>query len=328
LVALFLIVYVLANRNQAGPSKAREQAAPLFCGVSLLVLGGVLAVTALAQVRDAVGLSRNFYGVLAVRLQDMDDPRRAAYCLTHGRILHGFQLLAQVERRMPTAYYSPNSGVGVAILGSASGSSPERRHLRIGVVGLGVGTIAAYGKAGDTIRFYEINPQVIRIANDRRYFTFLSDCPAKVEVIPGDARLSMERELEQNDQQDFDVLAIDAFSGDAIPVHLLTQEAFDIYLKQLKKPSGILAVHITNAHLDLRPVVIGGAMHFGLKATWVHSAGDGRAAKDADWMLLSQDKEIVGSEAARSAIEAQIPYFRAIRPWTDDYSNLLQILKK
>lgn len=328
MVALFLIVYMLANRNQTGPSKAREQAAPLFCWATLLVLGGVLSITALAQVRNAVALSRNFYGVIAVRQQDMEDPQRAVYSLTHGRILHGFQLRAQPERRTPTAYYAPASGVGVAILRSASESALGRIHLRIGVVGLGIGTIAAYGHSGDTIRFYEINPEVIRIAGDRKYFTFLSDCPANVEVIPGDARLSMERELERNEHQNFDVLVIDAFSGDSIPIHLLTQEAFGIYLRQLKKPSGILAIHITNTYLDLRPVVFGAAKHFGLKTVWVHSVGDGRAAKDADWMLLSLDNKILGSDVTANVLGEQIPHFRVIRPWTDDYSNLFQILNR
>jgi len=169
---------------------------------------------------------------------------------------------------------------------------------------------------------------VIRIAGDRKYFTFLSDCPANVEVIPGDARLSMERELERNEHQNFDVLVIDAFSGDSIPVHLLTQEAFEIYLRQLKKPSGILAIHITNTYLDLRPVVFGAAKHFGLKTVWVHSVGDGRAAKVADWMLLSLDNKILGSDVTANVLGEQIPHFRVIRPWTDDYSNLFQILNR
>jgi len=220
------------------------------------------------------------------------------------------------------------SGAGVAILGSASEAAFAGRHLRIGVVGLGIGTIAAYGRPGDTIRFYEINPEVIRIANDHRYFTFLSDSPANVEIIPGDARLSMERELEQNEPQGFDVLVIDAFSGDAIPVHLLTQEAFEIYLRHLKKPSGILAIHVTNTYLDLRPIIVGAGRHFGLKTAWVHSPGDGRLAKEANWMLLSLDNKILGSDVTGKELGEQIPHFRPIRPWTDDYSNLLQILNK
>ncbi len=327
-VALLLMVYLLVNRNRTGSNKAREQAAPLFCAVALLVVAGILVATAMAQVRDAASVSRNFYGMLAVRPRDFNDPQRAAFSLAHGRVLHGFQLRAPAERRTPTAYYAADSGVGRAILGSAAESTVGHRQLRIGVVGLGVGTIAAYGQPGDTIRFYEINPEVVRIASDRRYFTFLSDCPAKVEVIVGDARLAMEREVERNERQNYDVLAIDAFSGDAIPVHLLTLEAFEIYLRQLRKPSGILAIHVTNSYVDLRPIVLAAANHFGLKTVSVHSSGDGRAAESADWMLLSQDSKILEFDNTGSANGEQIPRSRLIRPWTDDYSNLLQILSR
>jgi spermidine synthase len=266
--------------------------------------------------------------MLAVRPRDFNDPQRAAFSLTHGRVLHGFQLRAPAERRTPTAYYATDSGVGRAILGSASGSAARHRQLRIGVVGLGVGTIAAYGQPGDTIRFYEINPEVLRIASDSRYFTYLSDRPANVEVILGDARLAMEREVERNERQDYDVLVIDAFSGDAIPVHLLTLEAFEIYLSQLRKPSGILAIHVTNSYLDLRPIVLAAAEHFGLETASVHSSGDGRATESADWMLLSLDSKILESVTAGSATGEQNRRSHAIRPWTDDYSNLLQILSR
>jgi hypothetical protein len=292
------------------------------------VVAGVLVTTTMAQVRNATSVSRNFYGMLAVRPRDFNDPQRAAFSLTHGRVLHGFQLRAPAERRTPTAYYGTDSGVGRAILGSASESAIGRRHLHIGVVGLGVGTSAAYGQPGDAIRFYEINPEVIRIANDRRYFTFLNDCPANVEVILGDARLAMERETERKEQQDYDVLVIDAFSDDAIPVHLLTLEVFQIYLSQLRKPSGILTIHVTNSYLDLRPIVLAAAEHFGLKTASVHSSGDGPAVESADWMLLSLDNKILGFNSTGKALGEQIPHFRSIRPWTDDYSNLLQILSR
>ncbi len=189
-------------------------------------------------------------------------------------------------------------------------------------------SIAAYGKAKDHIRFYEINPAVIRMASDQRYFTFLSDSPAKIEIIPGDARLSMQRELDRNERQDFDVLVIDAFSGDAIPIHLLTQEAFAIYLRQLRRPSGILAIHITNAYLDLRPVVVGAAEHFGYKAVLVNSSGDGRLSQDAQWMLVSQNSFAPASQLNTSELSKEGSDLRGNHLWTDGYSNLLQILKR
>jgi spermidine synthase len=216
----------------------------------------------------------------------------------------------------------------MAIRRAASEALRTQGNLRIGVVGLGVGTIAAYGKPGDTLRFYEIDPDVIRIASDQRYFTFLSDSPARIEVIPGDGRLSLERELEQNEQHDFDVLVVDAFSGDAIPVHLLTLEAFEIYLRRLKESSGILAIHITNSYLDLRPVVFSAARSLGIRAVFVRSDGDRRTTFGSDWILLSAGDNLSGIDAAaRGAGEDATPV-RTIHPWTDDYSNLIQIVNR
>ena len=325
-IVLFLIVFVLSNRKQSASNKAREQAAPVICGASLLVLAGILGLTAFEQSQTAVAVSRNFYGVLAVRQQHPDEPEWAAESLVHGRILHGYQFHEEMKRREPTSYYGRNSGGGLVIAGSAARTASENRGARIGVVGLGIGTLAAYGKTGDTIRFYEINPDVVRIASDAKYFTFLSDCRARVEVISGDARLSMERELERNEAQDFDVLVVDAFSGDAIPVHLLTQEAFEIYVRELRKPSGILAIHISNTYLDLKPVIVPAAKHAGLQVAWVHSNGAGRVTKVADWMLLSQAGDFPGVQSAPSGSVTRNPEVPAIRPWTDEYSNLLQIL--
>jgi spermidine synthase len=191
-------------------------------------------------------------------------------------------------------------------------------------VGLGAGTIAAYGKPGDVLRFYEINPDVIRIASDRRYFTFLADSPAQIEVVPGDARISLESELQQHKQENFDVLVIDAFSGDAIPVHLLTVEAFEIYVRHLKTPSSILAIHISNSYLDLRPVVFSAAKRLGLQAVWLHSTGD-RQTTDSSWVLLSKGDKLL---ELHSTLLDEAPKVQTIRPWTDDYSNLLQILNR
>ncbi len=330
LTALVLTLYVLTNRKQTGFDQARRRAAPVYCAAASLLLGIALFGSAIAHVRNALALSRNFYGVLAVLPQNTDEPDRRAYALKHGRILHGFQFRAEAKRRLPTAYFGPTSGVGLALLhhSRSSVNQANRRNFRIGIVGLGVGTIAAYGQAGDTIRFYEINPEVIRIASDGAYFSYLKDSLARIDVIPGDARLSMERELDRGELQEFDLLAIDAFSGDAIPVHLLTREALEIYLKQLRKPGGVLAVHITNSYLDLKPVIFRVAEHFGLRTAWVHSSGDGRTVSESDWMLLSQDSDLPNSAlTAKPSIlkEAHLP---AIRLWTDDYSNLFQVLKR
>ena len=302
-VALALIAYAFSNRNRTGSTKAREKAAPVYCTAALLLTAIALGGTAFAHVANAIAVSRNFYGVLSVVAQNTDGPTRAAYCLKHGRIVHGCQLRAKDDRQTPTAYYGPASGVGVAILHTASATSRSARgSLRIGIVGLGVGTIAAYGKPGDTLRFYEINPDVIRIASDQRYFSFLSGSPARIEMVPGDGRLSLEHEFDVHEEQDFDVLVIDAFSGDAVPVHLLTLEAFETYVRSLKRSSGILAVHITNSYLDLRPVVFAAARRLGLQATWIHSAGDGRATSASNWVLLSTGNNLPRFDASGNSV--------------------------
>jgi spermidine synthase len=202
---------------------------------------------------------------------------------------------------------------------------PHDRSIRMGAIGLGIGTVAAYGQPGDYIRFYEINPGVIKIATDPRgFFSYLRDSPATVEIIPGDARLSMESEVASDHSQNFDVLVVDAFSGDAIPVHLLTREAIEIYLRELA-PKGVLAFHISNRYLDLRPVIHELAENFKLRSGWIHSPG-ARLSQPSDWILLARSNEILGQpEIARQlqSLDSQ----RKVRLWTDDYSNLFQILK-
>jgi len=325
LMAMILPVYVLLNRNRIGGEKARRQAAPVYCVGAWLLLGTVLLGSITAHTRTAVALSRNFYGTLGVFAQNPDEPERAAYVLKHGRVVHGMQFRAADKSRLPTSYYGPASGIGLAIMRNPRRSGPEGdRALRIGGVGLGAGTIAAYGKPGDSIRFYEINPDVIRVATSGPYFTYVKDSRARVEVIPGDARLSMERELDRGEPQKFDVLAIDAFSGDAIPVHLLTEEAFQVYLKHLSGPQAIIAIHITNTYLDLRPVVLKLANRFGLRSAWINSNGNGETVSTSSWMLLSQSNALVAGMAG-TLDGIRLPESRL---WTDDYSNLFQALRR
>jgi hypothetical protein len=270
---------------------------------------------------------RNFYSALTVDLQNVSDRPWEAYALRHGEIVHGYEFREEGKQRIPTSYYAEDSGLGLAL---SKLSDPKRpgmppQSLRIGAVGLGIGTIAAYGRHGDSIRFYEINPQVVQLANDTRYFHFLKDCPAQVDIVLGDARLSLERELLQGMPQNFDVLVIDAFNGDAIPVHLLTQEAFHVYLQHLKNPAGVLAVHVTNTFLDLRPVVVSAAEHFGLASVSVHAEVNGHISYASDWVLVSREPGLIDSVAAGAshATKLQVPESRR---WTDDYSNLFQAL--
>ena len=187
------------------------------------------------------------------------------------------------------------------------------------MVGLGVGTLAAYGRAGDSLRFYEINPLVTRLARDS--FRFVRDCPAQIEVVPGDARLALEREPAQN----FDVLLVDAFSGDSVPIHLLTREAFAVYWRHLK-PGGVLAVHISNTYLDLEPVVQAAAAAFHKPALLLRTPGDaGKVTYSADWVLASEDGDFLRYAREAGAIPAVSR--GPARLWTDDYSNLFQLIR-
>jgi hypothetical protein len=328
LVAIVLGVYLLLQKKKPGFDHARKRAAPVYCVVALLILGAVLFVNARAQVRNALAVTRNFYGLLSVQEQNANQPDWRAYSLRHGRIVHGFQFRSEAKRGLPTAYYGSASGIGLALLHHPRRDAGNEGSLRIGVVGLGVGTLAAYARRGDYVRFYEINPEVIRIARNGRFFTYLKDCPARVDVILGDARLSMEDELRRNEPQDFDLLAIDAFSGDAIPVHLLTEQAFRIYLNHLRKPEGVLALHITNNYLDLRPVLLGIAEHFGLDYAFFHTSGDGKIAGQSSWVLLCRDKELLESFSTPRQTPSLQTTLPTVRLWTDDYSNLLQVLKR
>jgi SAM-dependent methyltransferase len=258
-------------------------------------------------------MARNFYGGLKVR--DTTGPPYIVRSEMHGAINHGQQYLDPQRRDWPTAYYGWNSGAGLAIR-EASGRAPNR----VGVIGLGVGTLAAYGRPGDYYRFYEINPLVIQLAGSE--FTFLRDSKAQVEVALGDARLSLAREPSQQ----FDVLVVDAFSGDSIPVHLLTREAFDLYFDHLK-PAGVLAVHVTNKYLDLAPVVhrIAGAL--GKQDGIVEDAGNPAAATfPSTWVLVSSREGVFRQSPIQGAVKPVEDRPR-LRIWTDDYSNLFQILR-
>ncbi|MCW5606203.1 MAG: fused MFS/spermidine synthase, partial [Burkholderiales bacterium] len=264
--------------------------------------------------KDARVMTRNFYGTLRVKDTGPETDNEAVRRLMHGVIMHGEQYLAPARRAEPTTYYGPTAGIGVAIA-VKQGEKP----VRIGVVGLGAGTLATYGRPGDVYRFYEINPDVIDVA--RTEFFFLGDSRAQVETVLGDARLAMERE---NPQQ-YDVLAIDAFSSDSIPVHLITREAMAVYLRHVK-PDGIIAFHVTNRFLRLAPVVKSIADEYGLRVSLVIDDAEDSDLASTDWVLVTRDPALLERpEIARSTYEiARIP---GLRLWTDDFNNLFQILK-
>ncbi|HVN06830.1 MAG TPA: fused MFS/spermidine synthase [Bryobacteraceae bacterium] len=257
---------------------------------------------------------RNFYGGLRIldsTADDSDDPVRR---LMHGTITHGEQYLNPKLQGRPTTYYGPNTGVGRAIR-----QRQENGAVRVGVIGLGTGTLAAYGRAGDYFRFYEINPLVLHLATTE--FTFLKICRARVAVELGDARLSLEREAPQN----LDLIALDAFSGDAIPVHLLTREALALYFRHLK-PDGVLAVHVSNKYLDLQPVVTATAASLHKDAAEVDTEDQANDVFGATWVLVTANDAFFSQPLVRTAAVMKKP-IAGMRPWTDDYSNLFRILK-
>ena len=281
-------------------------------GTALLVFLLVLQRTAYRQ--DTLFSERNFYGTLRVE-QNTNSRGETVRTLANGSIRHGTQIFTPELVRTPTTYYAYDSGVGLA-LRLCCGDAPRR----IGVVGLGTGSIAAYGRTGDTIRFYDINPAVEPVA--RNLFAYLRQTPAQVAVVDGDARASLTSESPQN----FDVLVVDAFSGDAIPLHLLTAEAIKVYARHLA-PGGIIAFHVSNQHVDLEPAIQKLGSNAGLTARTVSNApNSSRGEFRSTWVLLTANQEFLQQPqvAQISRAAASQP---SLRLWTDDYSSLFPLIR-
>lgn len=287
----------------------------------LKVAAGVLAILCgyflFAQIKsdfeDSRRVERNFYGALLSVDTQRDDANDNVRQLYHGSVKHGEQFLLPSRHREATAYYGSTAGIGRAI----ASSRPEGR--KVGLIGMGAGTLALYGQAGDVYRFYEIDPAVIEMA--RTEFSFIADSKAQVETVLGDARLSLEREPAHG----FDVLAVDAFSGDSIPVHLITAEAMDVYLKHMN-PDGIIAFHVTNRFLWLPPVVARIAAAKGLHAVLIHDENDNPALRNTDWVLVAANPKSLERELIRQAATPINPD-KTARAWTDDFNNLFEALK-
>ena len=263
------------------------------------------------QVMDA---TRNFYGTLYVKEKELTGGPKVRI-LAHGTTLHGQQVIDdKALSNEPTSYYSKESGLGQALL------SLSDKPFNVGMIGLGIGTIAAYARPEDRLRIYEINPEVTDLAH--KYFTYLSASKADIEIVHGDGRLSLERE----DSQRFDLLAIDAFSGDSIPVHLLTTQALMLYTAHIKE-DGIVAIHTSNKYLDLRPVVMGTAKALGFDGIVVETKSiEEKAISKSQWIILTKDAVVLKTFATYK--------HRSIEPsdldeiiWTDDFTNLFSILK-
>lgn len=271
----------------------------------------------------ALYAKRNFYGVIRVHETIPEGSLEKAYMMSHGITVHGLQFMSPELRLVPTTYYVAESGAGLAIL-----NHPRYGQVqRVGMLGAGVATLAAYAQPGDMYRLYEINPVAVELAEGQGdYFSFVTDSEAEITMILGDARISLERELADGRPQNFDVLVLDTFSSDSIPVHLVTREAFAIYLDHLA-PDGIIAAHITNLHLDLQPVFWQLAQHYGLSMARISYSGDPNGGYASDWILLAHDPVLLEVPAIRERMADLDGYSTNVKLWTDDYSNLFQILK-
>jgi hypothetical protein len=331
-IGVLLCLALLLITCWCDPESRLHRGRPRWAWATLL-LAALLPLVPLiyesrSYLQNAVFVQRNYYGMLRILRIEPEDGRGVHLRLYHGSTLHGSQFLADESRVHPTAYYAPSGGGGAVLQLLRRGTG-----RRIGVVGLGVGTLAAYGQADDYFRFYEIDPAVDRLA--REWFSFLGDSDARWEVRLGDARLNLERDAPQR----FDVLILDAFSSDAIPVHLLTTEAFDEYGRHLEN-DGVIAAHISNQYVDLTPVLYNLAERHGLHALNV-VANRGRPEQlvsHSNWMILTRNTEV---------LEGLITYFRPLREtgevgvyvgdreryrtiplWTDDYTNVFRIMKR
>lgn len=258
-------------------------------------------------------MERNFYGSLStvdVPVEELQDTTRRLF---HGATRHGEQFLSEARRREPTAYYGRTAGVGLAI------EATRREGHHVGMIGLGAGTLAVYGRTGDRYRIYEIDPAVIQFAQTE--FTFMADSLAKVDTVLGDARLSMERES----PQEFDVLAVDAFSGGSVPIHLLTVEAMGVYLRHMR-PDGIVAFHVTNRFLNIPPVVDTIARSMGLHVAHIRDENDNPLLRNTDWVLVARNPAVLQQPAIAQRTKP-VQHIAGLKPWTDDFNNLFAILK-
>jgi spermidine synthase len=283
----------------------------IACGALLFGLGHDVRTSRRAVTDSA----RNFYGVLSVTSTNYPEEGEV-HELKHGITTHGLQFLDPGKNVWPTTYYSAQSGAGLLFR-----HFQNQLQRNIGVVGLGVGTLATYAREGDRIRFYEINPQVVEMA--ARHFTYLDDTPAQVRVALGDARLTMERESPRG----YDMLFLDAFSSHSVPVHLLTVEAFETYLRHLA-PNGVIAVHVSHMFLDLQPVVRGAGEALGLDVLYIANRPGPPGFWQSHWMLLTRSAELRDSDFIQQAMQRLAPSTRSLAVWTDDHSDVLSLLKR
>lgn len=316
---------VALKRNMIGTTIAMVAVALLVAGVSRIV-----TLSGLRGGANTIAIHRDFYGIVSVQREQTPKLGHTLLAFTHGNTTHGYQFEDEDKRSRPTGYYEEKSGVGLALR-----YHPKRlkgEPLRVGVVGLGAGALAAYAQSGDKFHFYEIDPKVEVFA--RQFFTYLYDAEergATMETYLGDGRILLERQLEEGGSRQFDLLILDAFSSDAIPVHLLTEEAFALYQKHLR-PDGILAAHITNRYLDLAPVVRSSAesIHKDAVQVWnLASRADlpEKFRMHSHWVLIANNRDFLEQPEVDSALTPWGENEKRIQ-WTDHFSSLFQVIRR
>jgi hypothetical protein len=317
-IGLVMSIMVVSGLGMLSLTERRRKGTPIWlAGILILDLVALFGIIDWQfGFGDARYRARNFYGTVAVLERIQEESHEPFLAFVSGHINHGRQFTRVERRHEPVTYYGLGTGVEQAVRYFDTQSS-----TRVGLIGLGVGTIAAYARPDDVYRFYEINPAVELVA--RQHFTYLADCRGHCDVALGDARLLLERELSQQ----FDVLVLDAFTGDAPPIHLLTREAFEIYLRHLQ-PKGVIAAHVTNDYLDLALVVERLGRELDLHTTRIVSESESaRLYFRADYVLLSRDQAMIESHPSQLLDERASPS-SDVPVWTDQYSNLFQVLKR
>ena len=321
---VILITWLLLKNEHELKSGSKRL---LFSSAAVIAIIGILISFIriyTAYNKDVIASSRNFYGVLRVA----DDNKNSAFWfrrLIHGDIMHGGQFIQKEYKRSPVSYYGPLSGVGLALTEHPSRTDSVKKGIKVGMIGLGVGCISIYGNEKDVFRYYEINPLVENMA--RKYFTYLDDSKFKTDVIIADGRTALEKELKETGSQQFDVLAIDAFTGDMIPTHLLTKEAIELYLKHLKD-DGILVFNITNKYLNIFSVLEGQSKTLNMPLYFFQQAPDQSGLTLAYWALFTKNEKFISKESVKKSIVSFNSQGYPTIFWTDDYSSILPLIWK
>ena len=291
--------------------------------IFIVFTAGTSSMKFIGERFDLPYAERNFFGVVRVAKERIQESGEPVFAMSHGRTVHGIQFINPALKDRPTTYYVRDSGIGLTLL-----NHPRRgQGLKIGLIGLGIGTVVTYGLDGDEYRMYEINPDIIRLAEGQHdFFSFLTSSKARLTTIAGDARISLQHELDNGQNAGFDILILDAFSSDSIPVHLLTKEAFALYMQHLAK-NGVIAAHISNIHLDLTPVFWRLAQIYGLEVAHVAVTREIDGGYPSDWLLLTKDSSFLNIPEIQSHSDRLVESRGDVDIWTDDFSNLLQIIK-